>query len=237
MVTEGAKLSTTDTPGGVALDFAIAGDPTGLRARVHQLAAAHNQAPGRMTISGSGSAASDVPIVASQARAVDTPTGARLVLTADDPGQAPQLRQQMRDKIAACTARAAPSGAAANDPPPMPMGGMCPMMSPDTKVSAVDTADGVAMTFTTSGDPAGLRARARAMADMHNRMHAGSGSAGPGMRAMVPSQATAEDIPNGARIVLRPNDPSQLATLRAQARDRATRMQSGNCPMMGSATR
>ena len=233
VMTEGAKLATVDTPDGVALDFTIAGDPTGLRARVHQMAAAHNQTPGRMTIKGSGSAATEVQVVPSHARAQDTPNGARLVLTADDPARVGELRQQMRDKVASCSPRATPAAAGGDDPPPMPPG-MCPMMGADTKVSAVDTSDGVAMVFTTSSDPADLRARVRAMAEMHNKMHAtGSGSAAMGRRGrMVPSAATAEEVPGGARLVFRPLDPAQLATLRDQARHRAEMMQKGDCPMM-----
>ncbi len=105
MVTKGAQVAPVDTPDGAALDFTIAGNPTLLRARVHQLAAAHNQAPGRMTIVGEGAGAHEAPIVASHAEAQDTSTGARLLLTADDPAQIAELRQQVRDKLAACRAR------------------------------------------------------------------------------------------------------------------------------------
>jgi hypothetical protein len=43
-----------------------------------------------------------------------------------------------------------------------------------------------------------------------------------------------EDTPSGARIVLVPNDPSQLAELRDHAREHAAMMNKGECPMMGN---
>lgn len=55
----------------------------------------------------------------------------------------------------------------------------CPMAVPGTQVAAADTANGESITFTTSSDRAAdLRARVRAMADMHNRHHAGGGMEG-----------------------------------------------------------
>lgn len=50
-------------------------------------------------------------------------------------------------------------------------------------------------------------------------------------KQMVPSRATAEDIPGGARVVLVPADPSKLTALRQDARIRAEMMQKGECPM------
>ena len=53
------------------------------------------------------------------------------------------------------------------------MAGMCPMTVPGTKVSAVDTSTGEAVTFTTTADQAAaLREKVHAMADMHNQHHA-----------------------------------------------------------------
>ena len=51
---------------------------------------------------------------------------------------------------------------------------------------------------------------------------------------MVPSHASAEDVPGGARLVLTSSDPSQLAALRDEVRAHASMMQKGQCPMMGS---
>lgn len=63
---------------------------------------------------------------------------------------------------------------------------------------------------------------------MHGGMMIGRGRT---MR-MVPSRATIEDIPGGARLVLTPATPSQLGALREQARMRAAMMRQGRCPMM-----
>ena len=102
-------------------------------------------------------------------------------------------------------------------------GGQCPMKEmAGAKVTATDTADGVALEFTTTGDVEALRAHVHKMADMHNGMaeshdgdmHGGMGSGDMhgmhggemhGGMKMVPSKATAEDIPGGARVVLVPN--------------------------------
>ena len=115
-------------------------------------------------------------------------------------------------------------------------GGMCPMEVQGTSVAVADTDDGVAVTFTTTGDVAELRKRVHAMADMHaHMMHGGtmgSGSAMGSGHMMVPSDARAEDIDGGARIVVTPKDPAQLADLRAHAHEHAAQMSSGHCPMM-----
>jgi hypothetical protein len=52
------------------------------------------------------------------------------------------------------------------------------------------------------------------------------------MMKMVPSDARAEDSDGGARIVLTPKDPAQLADLRAHVREHVAQMQSGHCPIM-----
>lgn len=125
------------------------------------------------------------------------------------------------------------------------MAGMCPMAVPDTQVSAADTATGEALAFTTSSPDqvADLRSRVRAMADMHNQHHAsgemhghgmGMGSGGMGNMPMPPpSTAAVEDTDGGARLVVTPNDPAQLAELQSAVRSHAGMMQQGRCEMMG----
>jgi hypothetical protein len=109
------------------------------------------------------------------------------------------------------------------------------MGTTSTQITASDTINGAALVFTTNGDVAGLRARIRHMAEMHNQMAGmrGSGSAGPGGHGMgmhrIPSYASAEEVPGGARLVLVPTDPSQLAALRQQVRMHVEKMQSGPC--------
>jgi hypothetical protein len=83
-----------------------------------------------------------------------------------------------------------------------------------------DVEGGVALGFTTAGDAGKLRAHVRHMAEQHNR------------EGMMDSRAVAEGIEGGARLVLTPNDPTQLAALREHARMHAESMRQGECPMM-----
>jgi hypothetical protein len=142
----------------------------------------------------------------------------------------------------------APVSAAA--PAPGGMAGMCPMAVPGTKVAAVDTTSGEALTFTTTPDQAAaLREKVHAMAQMHNRHHATGdaghasmpgmgGGPGPGMRSEggmqmpPPSQAAVEDLPEGARLLVTPNDPADLERLQATVRMHAEHMQQHGCGMM-----
>ncbi|MGE5186740.1 MAG: hypothetical protein ACM31C_32020 [Acidobacteriota bacterium] len=140
------------------------------------------------------------------------------------------------------------------DPAPPPAStttaGVCPTAIPGTQVSVDDTHDGVALTFTTTGDVAQVRASVRAMAQHHSAMvqarpgrgmgpgagrmgagRMGAGMMGPGM-GTVPSTATVEDVDGGARLVLAPNDPARLAELRERARAHATMMVGGRCPFL-----
>lgn len=162
----------------------------------------------------------------------------------------------------ACGSRQRSAEPAPSAPPPAQTahapggsGGECPMMidPATTQVTASDTSDGIALVFTTSGDVAELRARVRRMADMHNQMAGmhGGGTTGPGgmhgggmhgghgtgpmHMHMVPSRASVEDVPGGARLLLVPTDPAQLAALRQQARMHADMMAKGQCPMAAPA--
>lgn len=126
-------------------------------------------------------------------------------------------------------------------------GKMCPMRVPGTQVSAVDTPDGAALVFTTSGELAELRQRVHKMAAMHEHKAAGGMAMGSrpgmmkshgmmksrGMMKLVPSSARAEDIDAGTRIVVVPKHPAQREELRAQVRAYAARLAGGQCPMMG----
>ena len=159
--------------------------------------------------------------------------------------------------VAACGSKQPPPAATASAAPPTaaqpPAGGeMCPMMPPaGTQIVATDTSDGIAIAFTTTGDVAGLRAHVRRMAEMLAKMGEtdhGCTAMGSGERMgsgdmhgrmmggpMVPSRATVEDIPGGARLVLVPNDPAQVAALREHVRSHVAMMQQGKCPMMQQA--
>lgn len=158
--------------------------------------------------------------------------------------------------ITACASRQSreqPAQAPPGQPPSAQPGGGsgCPMMmNAGTRITTTDTSDGVAIAFAATRDVAGLRARVRQMAAMHNRMaemDAGMQKGGGMQKAggmhesggmhMVPSRASVEDLPDGARLVLVPVDPSQLANLRQEARMHGQMMQRGECPMMASPER
>ena len=125
------------------------------------------------------------------------------------------------------------------------MAGMCPMRVPGTTVAATDVEGGIGLAFTTNGgDVADLRQRVRRMADMHNDKRGGGMMMGDGHGGMMKdggmmmpaATASVEDIEAGARLVLRPNDPSQLTALQEHVRMKAQRMVGGECPMMALAS-
>jgi hypothetical protein len=112
---------------------------------------------------------------------------------------------------------------------------MCPMTVPGTVVNAADTANGEALTFTTTAPDqvAELRIRVHAMANMHNQHHGGMGGGERmgGMMMPPPSRAWVEDVENGARISMTPNDLTDLQKLQSAVRMHAAHMQQHGCRM------
>jgi hypothetical protein len=143
-------------------------------------------------------------------------------------------------------AAASPVTAVAPAPGGGAMMGMCPMDVPGTHVSAADTENGEALTFTTTADQAAeLQRRVRGMADMHNQRHAAGGTAdgamkegmmgGAGMSEMMmppPSHAAVMDLPDGARLEVTPNASADLQKLQSAVRMHAQHMQEHGCGMM-----
>lgn len=141
---------------------------------------------------------------------------------------------------------ASPVTAVAPAPGGGAMMGMCPMDVPGTHVSAADTENGEALTFTTTTDQAAeLQRRVHGMADMHNQHHAAGGTAdgamkegmmgGAGMGEMTmppPSHAAVMDLPDGARVDVTPNAPADLQKLQSTVRMHAQHMQEHGCGMM-----
>jgi hypothetical protein len=137
----------------------------------------------------------------------------------------------------------------------MGMGDQCPVLLPGTTVQAQDTKDGIAMTFTTTGEVAELRRRVRIMAEhmnarssgtaggmgMHGMMMGADGGMGmmggsmmggtmPAMRAQV------EDMDRGAQLKMTPVDAAKLTEMRDQMKRHAQMMnQSHGCSMMADA--
>lgn len=70
------------------------------------------------------------------------------------------------------------------------------------------------------------------MQGMHGGSMQGGEQGGMTHMEMVPSRATVEDVPGGARLLLVPDDPAQVAALRQHVRMHAAMMQKGQCPMM-----
>ncbi|MEZ4237484.1 MAG: hypothetical protein R3F59_15325 [Myxococcota bacterium] len=127
----------------------------------------------------------------------------------------------------------------------------CPAAVGDLALSVEDTDAGVAMTFTTAGDAADLQARVQHLADMYARggmrgprwqrmgggmgRGAGMGPGGGGLGPMPQAAATVEPLDNGARLVLVPADPADLAALRDRAHRHGDRLSTGECPLTAPA--
>lgn len=137
--------------------------------------------------------------------------------------------------ITGCVPRAT---MAAAEPGVEVLDGMCPTDLPGATVTAEEVEGGAALVFTTrAGDVAALRDEVREMADMNNQnrldgkpMGRGTGGLVPGGMMIPATTASAEDIEGGARLVFEPKDISQVEAIRDQARVRAARMATGECP-------
>jgi hypothetical protein len=134
--------------------------------------------------------------------------------------------------------------ACASDPPPKPIDPTttaataavgCPLGVEGARVTVEDTADGVALTFTTLSRVDELRTRARTAAEMHGAaqqqgtghdgLHGQGGHHGLHAMHLPPATGTVQDVADGARILLVPLDLADLARLREHARDGAARVQ------------
>jgi hypothetical protein len=137
------------------------------------------------------------------------------------------------------------------------MASTCPMTVDGTSVRADEVDNAVSITFTTTGDVGELRQRVARLAEVYNRQQAGGGGSMmhmqpmPGEAApaddmhdqdaqrglmMPPSTASVEDIEAGARLVITPNEPTKLPTLRQHAQQMAGHMQARQCPMLHGTT-
>ena len=116
----------------------------------------------------------------------------------------------------------------------------CPVQVPATVVTVVNTTSGVAMYFTTMpANVAEVRRRVALLAKMEP-IAAPTVADGPDVEPppsvfgapakLVPMQAKAEDISDGASLVLTPLNPMDVEMLRAYAHNSAERMRLGRCP-------
>jgi len=118
----------------------------------------------------------------------------------------------------------------------------CPLGMTGTQVAAVDTPDGVDVTFTTKGDLVELRQRVEAQAEFHGPgKHEGPGHAGVhagahthGLRLTeidAPMKATVTDVDGGSRLHVAATNASDLAKVRSGVHERAAKIVAlGDCP-------
>jgi hypothetical protein len=119
------------------------------------------------------------------------------------------------------------------------MDGICPMGVRGTTVAASDIDGGISLTFVTpTGDVSELRRRVRRMAQMHEAgcgiiSQRGTMMAGRSTSGSTSGSATAsaDDLDQGARLVLKPADPGQLDSFRQQVRLCVEHLKHGECPM------
>lgn len=128
----------------------------------------------------------------------------------------------------------------------------CPMTVPGAEAKAVDTAEGVALNFTTTepDQVANLRDRGRNMIarqqehgvsgkrgleqppGIEYQGEGGSGLAGSAGAPSVPAYARVEDIPDGVSITYRATDPSKQTELSQEVHENAEYLKPGLCPGM-----
>jgi hypothetical protein len=221
-----AEVSVSDLPDGVALTFTTkTGDIAGLRNHVRYMAEMFNTRSPMQGRSGEPSAMiGRGMMISARASVEDVPEGARLTLVPTDSSQLETLRSRVRFMAERMQA----SGS-------MMMSGMMmsgPMQTANTDVSAADVPDGVALNFTTTPENvAELQQRVEQMAGMfgsRTMMHGEAGRRGavrPGMM-MLSVTASFEKLADGARVVLKPTDPSDLDVLRSRVGHMADMMSS-----------
>jgi len=120
--------------------------------------------------------------------------------------------------------------------PPLRRGMMtltCPSQVEGTMVTWANVEGGVALVFTTTSPTRVLELRDRVMrmAQAHNEHDGESQMMGARSMMMPAARATVEEIEGGARMVLMPEDVTQLEALRQSAQESAGRMARGECPM------
>ena len=103
----------------------------------------------------------------------------------------------------------------------MNMSAMCPATLPGVQVSAVDTANGIAVTFSAAtANLPDLQKRVEHLANM------------PMANRMFAADVNYEALENGARLTFKPKDPATLEELRKRIRTFAEQMKKGDCTMM-----
>lgn len=134
----------------------------------------------------------------------------------------------------------APPFVAGLPPTPQPST-TCPFGIRGARVRTSNTDDGVAIAVRAYGDIEEVRRRARDSAAMygpgahrglgHDGKHGGGEHHGLALAELgVPVQAEARDTPDGAVVLVRPVEPTDLDRLRAALAKRVGRVRRGECP-------
>lgn len=112
----------------------------------------------------------------------------------------------------------------------------CPCTVEGAKTEIADAADGVVVTVTGQGEAAvsEIRARAKHLAEVAPKTpadvvkHTGEGEGGGGLGncpiVLADTTLTMEEVPGGAKLVVKPGKPEDLATLRAVVKDRHSKL-------------
>jgi len=103
----------------------------------------------------------------------------------------------------------------------MNMSVMCPATLPGVQISALDTANGIAVTFSAAtANLPDLQKRVEHLANM------------PMANRMFAADVNYEALENGARLTFKPKDPATVEELRKRIRTFAEQMKKGDCTMM-----
>jgi hypothetical protein len=226
MQTPGTNVVTNDTGDGVAIVFTTTGDVSDLRTQVRQMADQHNgmagTGPGQDVSPGNpGEAAPGATVGGDMHGGVnghEATAGADVhggVKDDDDKHGATvgaDLHAGVKDKGVA-------AGADVH-------GGV----AGHTATAGADVHGGVKDKDDHSGVTAGADVHGATTGKDDTHAVTGADTQGDLSVAMVPSRARTEDVPGGERLVLVPNDPSQLPALREQARAQVSMLEKGECP-------
>jgi TusA-related sulfurtransferase len=166
-----------------------------------------------------------------QVSAADIATGETITFTTTSPDQVTALREkvhamaEMHNHHHAAAERGAASDSAAADTGHASAEARDGEASDDPAASAGSTADETAGASAGSGG---------GMPEGHMGGMAGHAGSMEGAHMPPPSRASVEDVPNGARIAVTPNDPADLSRLQSTVRMHAQHMQEHGCAMMGA---
>lgn len=115
----------------------------------------------------------------------------------------------------------------------------CPLGVAGGTVTAEDTADGIALSFTSKDRPEEMRERANDAAAQHGPgerlgqghegRHGHGAEHGLQMLQVPAARSVADDIEGGARIRFVPADPAEKEALRTKLRERAASMNALSC--------